>query len=109
LYHAYCLATKLHPGSEERCLTASTDLVDCTDWPDVQQAFSQERTVTIKKIGVQRHEVVYGITNVSPQRANAARLLRLCCHHWRAEATHWGARRHSMKIVRKCAAAPSLI
>jgi predicted transposase YbfD/YdcC len=78
-----------HGRIEERCLTASTALVGYTDWPGMQQVFRLERTVTIKKTGAQRHEVVYGITSLSPQRANAARLLRYARRHWRVEALHW--------------------
>ncbi len=78
-----------HGRIEERCLTASTALVGYTDWPGMQQVFRLERTVTIKKSGVKRHEVVYGITSLSPQRANAARLLRFSRRHWRIEAMHW--------------------
>jgi predicted transposase YbfD/YdcC len=78
-----------HGRIEERCLTASTALVGYTDWPGIQQVFRLERTVTIKKTGAKRHEVVYGITSLSPQRANAACLLRLSRRHWRVEATHW--------------------
>lgn len=78
------------PGRiEERRLTASSALVGYIDWPGHQQVFRLERTVTIKKTRVQRQEVTYGITSLSPQRADAARLLRLDRRHWRVEATHW--------------------
>ena len=78
-----------HGRIEARCLTASTALVGYTDWPGMQQVFRLERTVTINKTGTQRHEVVYGITSLTPQRANAARLLRYSRRHWRVEALHW--------------------
>lgn len=78
-----------HGRIEERCLTASSALVGYIDWPGHQQVFRLERTITIKKTGAQRQEVVYGITSLSPQRADAARLLRLDRRHWRIEATHW--------------------
>lgn len=78
-----------HGRIEERRLIASTALVGYTDWPGLQQVFRLERTVTVKKTGLQRHQVVYGITSLSPQRANAARLLRYARHHWSVEALHW--------------------
>lgn len=78
-----------HGRIEERCLTASSALVGYTDWPGLQQVFRLQRTVTIKKTGAQRHEVVYGITSLAPQRADAARLLGFARHHWRIEALHW--------------------
>jgi predicted transposase YbfD/YdcC len=78
-----------HGRIEERCLTASWALLGYTDWPGHQQVFQLERTITIKKTGVQRHEIVYGITSLSPQQADAARLLRYTRGHWRIEVTHW--------------------
>lgn len=78
-----------HGRIEERCLTASWALLGYTDWPGLQQVFQLERTITIKKTGQQRHEVVYGVTSLSPQRADATRLLRCSRGHWRVEAGHW--------------------
>jgi predicted transposase YbfD/YdcC len=84
-----CTIESGHGRIETRCLTASTALLGYLDWPGHQQVFRLERTVTLKKTGVQRHEVVYGITSLSPHCADAARLLRLDRRHWRIEATHW--------------------
>lgn len=78
-----------HGRIEERCLTASSALLGYIDWPGHQQVFRLERTVTIKKTGLRRHEVVYGITSLAPHRADATRLLLLNRRHWRIEATHW--------------------
>lgn len=78
-----------HGRIEERCLTASSALLDYIDWPGHQQVFRLQRTVTIKKTGTRRHEVVYGITSLAPQCADAACLLRLSRRHWRIEAMHW--------------------
>ena len=85
-------ARTLDPGHgriEERRLTASWALVGYTDWPGLQQVFQLERTITIKKTRQQRHEVVYGVTSLPPQRADAARLLQCARGHWRVEAGHW--------------------
>jgi predicted transposase YbfD/YdcC len=78
-----------HGRIEERRLTASSALIGYTDWPGLQQVFQLERKITIKKTGQQRHEVVYGVTSLSPQRADATRLLRYTRGHWRVEAGHW--------------------
>ena len=49
-----------------------------------------ERSVTIKKTGKQRHEMVYGMTSLASNQADAAHLLRLVRHHWRIEnKSHW--------------------
>ena len=85
-------ARTLDPGHgriEERRLTASWALIDYTDWPGLQQVFQLERTVTIKKTRRQRHEVVYGVTSLSPQRADTARQLQYVRGHGRVEAGHW--------------------
>jgi predicted transposase YbfD/YdcC len=79
-----------HGRIEHRRLVASTALADYLLWPGLQQVFRVERTVTIKKTGKQRHQVVYGVTSLAPAQADAARLLRLVRHHWRIEnKSHW--------------------
>jgi predicted transposase YbfD/YdcC len=79
-----------HGRIEVRCLIASSALVGYTPWPGLQQVFQLERTITIKKTGQRRHEVVYGVTSLLPQQADAARLLALVRGHWRIEnRLHW--------------------
>lgn len=79
-----------HGRIERRQLVASTALADYLNWPGLAQVFRLERTITIKKTGQQRHEVVYGMTSLPPAKADAARLLRLVRHHWRIEnKSHW--------------------
>jgi predicted transposase YbfD/YdcC len=79
-----------HGRIERRRLVASTALADYMRWPGLQQVFRLERTVTTKKTGQQRHEVVYGITSLAPHKADAAHLLRLVRQHWQIENTsHW--------------------
>lgn len=79
-----------HGRIERRDLIASTALADYLRWPGMQQVFRLERTVTIKKTGVQRHEVVYGLTSLAPAKADATRLLRLVRQHWAIEnKSHW--------------------
>jgi predicted transposase YbfD/YdcC len=79
-----------HGRIEVRRLTASSALVGYTPWPGLQQVFQLERTITIKKTGHQRHEIVYGVTSLTPQQADAAQLLQLTRHHWSIEnRVHW--------------------
>jgi predicted transposase YbfD/YdcC len=47
-----------HGRIEQRRLTASSALVGYSDWPGLAQVFEIERSVTMKKHGEQRHEVV---------------------------------------------------
>jgi predicted transposase YbfD/YdcC len=81
-----------HGRIERRQLVASTALADYLPWPGLQQVFRLERTVTCKKTGQQRHEVVYGMTSLAAPKADAARLLRLVRRHWHIENTSHGVR-----------------
>jgi len=79
-----------HGRIERRQLVASTALADYLNWPGLQQVFRLERTVTIKKTGKQRHEVVFGMTSLAPDKTDAAHLLRPVRHHWHIEnKSHW--------------------
>jgi predicted transposase YbfD/YdcC len=79
-----------HGRLEERRLTASTALVEYSDWPGLAQVFQVERRVTVKQSGAQRAEAVYGVTSLSPERARPERLLRLVRQHWQIEnQIHW--------------------
>jgi len=79
-----------HGRLEERRLTASTALVEYSDWPGLAQVFQVERRVTVKKSGAQRAEVVYGVTSLSPERETPEGLLRLVRQHWQIEnRVHW--------------------
>ncbi len=58
-------------------------LNDYLDWPDVGQVFERER---VRSTGAKTTvEVVYGITSVGRERADAAALLRLTRGHWGIE------------------------
>lgn len=52
-------------------------------WPGLAQGFELVRERTAK--GKTTVEVVYGITSLKPQEADAKRLLRLVRDHWRIE------------------------
>lgn len=79
-----------HGRIEQRRLRASTALVGYSDWPGLQQVFEIRRSVTRKKTGEQRAEVVYGVTSLRREQADARRLLKLSRHHWQIEnKSHW--------------------
>ncbi len=68
---------------ETRRLVASTDLVGYSDWPGLAQVFRWERTW--REQDPSQREVRYGITSLTPDVADAARLLELKRDHWRIE------------------------
>jgi predicted transposase YbfD/YdcC len=68
---------------EVRKLWASTALNEYLDWPQVQQVCCMERRVTCK--GVTREETAYASTSLSPQKADALRLLQVWRGHWGIE------------------------
>ena len=73
-----------------RRLTTSADLADYLDWPGQRQVFQLERERSNPRTGETQREVVYGVTSLSGDRADAARLLRLVRGHWRIEnRSHW--------------------
>jgi hypothetical protein len=66
-----------------RTLTSTTCLNDYLDWPGVGQVFKLERVRLLPdKTEV---EVVYGISSLTRQKANAERLLGLNRGHWGIE------------------------
>jgi predicted transposase YbfD/YdcC len=74
---------KAHGRIEKRTLRTTTILTKHQDWVGLKQGFElvRERTVQGKKTA----EVVHGITSLSPQRADAKRLLELIRGHWGIE------------------------
>ena len=76
---------------EVRELRASSALsAEYTGWPGVHQVFRIERWRRNKRTGVREHRVVYGITSLPPERADARRLAQLVRGHWGIEnRLHW--------------------
>jgi hypothetical protein len=75
---------KGHGRRERRALTTSTWLNDyLTDWPRVRQVFRLVRQRTAG--GKTTEEVVYGITSLGREEADAARLLALSRAPWGIE------------------------
>jgi len=79
-----------HGRIETRNLTTSEALVGYSDWPGLAQVFEVGRHVITKKTGIERVEVVYGVTSLSPERATPGRVLELVRGHWAIEnKSHW--------------------
>lgn len=85
---------KGHGRQEQRVLTTSGLLEGYLDWPACAQVFKLERHTCIpapaRAVGKSRqdtvrHEIVYGITSLSPQQADPARLNQLVRSYWQIE------------------------
>jgi hypothetical protein len=74
---------KGHGRREKRTLRTTSILTLHQKWPGLAQGFEVVRERTIK--GQTTVEVVYGITSLRPEQANAAQLLGLVRQHWRIE------------------------
>ncbi len=65
-------------------------MVGYSDFPYQAQVFCLKRSITNLDGQNPRCEVVYGITSLSSQKADPARLLSLNRHHWSIEnRVHW--------------------
>jgi predicted transposase YbfD/YdcC len=79
-----------HGRIEERSLSVSQALTGYCEWPGMQQVFEVKRNIVIKKSGKHREEIVYGITSLGPERADAKTLLAIVRRHWAIEnQSHW--------------------
>ena len=81
---------KGHGRLEVREIWTSTQMNDwfTKDWAGIAQVFCIRRTV--KEKGEERTEIVYGITNLPRNKADAKRLLELNRKHWWIEnRLHW--------------------
>ena len=74
---------KGHGRIEKRTLRTTTILTKQQDWVGLKQGFALVRERTEK--GKKTEEVVHGITSLSPERADARRLLELTRGHWAIE------------------------
>lgn len=81
-------AEKGHGRHETRALVAVSVGSETVDWPGVSQVFCLTRSVT--RQGKHTFEVVYGITSLTREEADATRLLQLNRGHWGIEnRSHW--------------------
>jgi hypothetical protein len=76
---------KGHGRLEIRKIQTSTELRNYLEFPYHQQVMRIERITLMLKSGKQRHEVVYGITSLSPLQASPQQLLELNRGHWSIE------------------------
>jgi predicted transposase YbfD/YdcC len=74
---------KGHGRQERRTLRRTTSLTKSQDWAGLKQGFELTRERTVR--GVTTRETVYGITSLSADAADAARLLALTRGHWGIE------------------------
>jgi hypothetical protein len=59
-------------------------------WQGIEQVFRLERTTCILNTGEMRHQIVYGLSNLSLRQAPAHSMLDLVRHHWKSEnRLHW--------------------
>jgi predicted transposase YbfD/YdcC len=77
------MVDKGHGRLEIRTLESTTVLNDYLDWPGVSQVFRLTRIRKVKGVGTT--EVVYGITSLSRQKANAEALIGYVRSHWGIE------------------------
>jgi len=79
-----------HGRIERRSLQTSTMLNEYVNWPGVEQVFQLERQVTNKKTGEVTTQIVYGMTSLSEEEADAKQLLAFVRQHWHIEnKSHW--------------------
>lgn len=76
---------KGHGRREVRQLTTSAELTGYSDWPGLAQVFRLERQRLEITTGKEHHEVVDGLTSLTPAEASPARLLTLTRAYWGVE------------------------
>jgi predicted transposase YbfD/YdcC len=78
-----------HGRLESRAIWTTTRLNDYLKFPYVGQVFAIERQRIDKKTGKVSTETVYGLTDHTPESADAASLLAFNRGHWGVEAHHY--------------------
>ena len=76
---------KGHGRIENRRIWTSTELKGYLEFPHHEQVVRIERTVTDLGGKLLRHEVVSGITSLTPEKADPKRLLQINRGHWAIE------------------------
>ena len=75
---------------EKRVVRTTTVLNDYVDWPHLGQAFRVDRSVTDLDGSHPRGEVAFGITDLTPDQADASTIGGLVRGHWGIETRlHW--------------------
>ena len=73
---------KGHGRIETRRIWTSTDLKGYLEFPYHEQVMRIERVTTDLSGNALRHEVVSGITSLTPEKASPERLLQINREHW---------------------------
>lgn len=76
---------KGHGRIETRQIWSSSELNEYIDFPYVGQVFCVRREFEYVKSGKKTEEIAYGITSLSKEKADPARLLQLNRGHWGIE------------------------
>ncbi len=76
---------KGHGRIETRRIWSSAELKEYIEFPHHQQVVRIERLVTDLAGNLLRHEVVSGITSLTPEKADPERLLKISREHWGIE------------------------
>ncbi len=76
-----------HGRIENRKIWVNRDLNKYLEFPHVGQSFMINRTSYDKKSGKSSNETVYGVTSLSPNQANPAKILQINRGHWVIENT----------------------
>lgn len=71
-----------HGRIETRRIWTTSELNGYLDFPHVGQAFAIERETVDKKTGKVSRETIYGVTSLTHEQADAARLLKHNRGHW---------------------------
>lgn len=82
---AHETVNKAHGRIETRRIRVSTALNGYLDFPCCGQVFRLDRERIIVKTGEVQHETVHGITSLTPDEADPARVLSLNREHWSIE------------------------
>jgi len=81
---------KGHGRIERREIKTSTALTGYTLFPHLGQVFRLDRWSSDLQGRNPSHETRYGVTSLSPEKANSERILELVRRHWRIEnSLHW--------------------
>lgn len=76
---------KGHGRLERRRISVSSELAGCSDWPGLEQVFVVRRERVDRRTRKKERETVYGLTSLSPARADAGHLLGLVRAYWGIE------------------------
>lgn len=79
---------KGHGRLEERWARTSQLLHGYSEFPGLRQAIEGTRAITDLKTGKTNPSVEYGVTSLSPRRADAKTLMLLMRRHWSTENKH---------------------